>query len=155
MLKLRMLMVLVQLLFQAAVILVQAAVMTILTASATLAASRQDGTNKSRRRTILIGWYMTSARMSVTSGALNAHAMVLTNVRLHGFRTGIPAHKHSVSVQLPTTILLLLQQLLHLLTVGLLCTHILLPDCPVLALRLIFPTLSHGPLQPAMRLLVA
>ena len=67
MLKLRLLLVLVQLLFQAAV-------MTILTASATLAASRQDGTNKSRRQTIPHGWIMTSARMSVASGALNAHA---------------------------------------------------------------------------------
>jgi len=76
MLKLRLPMVLVQLLFQAAVMTVQAAVMTILTASATLAASRQDGTNKFRRRTIPHGWYMTSARMSVASGALNAHAVV-------------------------------------------------------------------------------
>ena len=58
------------------VVLKQTAVMTILTASATLAASRQDGINKSRRRTIPHGWIMTSARMSVASGALNAHAMV-------------------------------------------------------------------------------
>ena len=127
MLKLRLLMVLVQLLFQAAVMTVQAAVMTILTASATLAASRQDGTNKFRRRTILFGCKMTSARMSVASGALNAHAVVLWNVRLHGCRTGIPAHKHSVRVREPT-LLLLLQQLLRLLTVGLLGTNTLLPN---------------------------
>ena len=56
---------------------VKAAVMTILTASATLAVSRQDGTNKSRRRTIPSGWNMTSARMSVNSGVQIAHAMVL------------------------------------------------------------------------------
>ena len=134
MLKLRLLLVLVQLLFQAAVMTVQAAVMTvqaavmtILTASATLAASRQDGTNKFRRRTILFGCKMTSARMSVASGALNAHAVVLWNVRLHGCRTGIPAHKHSVRVREPT-LLLLLQQLLRLLTVGLLGTNTLLPN---------------------------
>ena len=76
MLKLRLLLVQVRLLFQAAVMTVQAAVMTILTASATLAASPQDGTNKSRRRTIPHGCNMTSAQMSVASGALNAHAMV-------------------------------------------------------------------------------
>ena len=65
------------LLQQAAVMTVQAAAMTILTASATLAASPQDGTNKSRRRTIPAGCNMTSVRMSVASGALNAHAMVV------------------------------------------------------------------------------